>query len=58
MVREALIDLPHVIDAYAGDGVVLHMEAPATIDERAVKKLLAGFEVEVDSVARDGAAVF
>jgi len=53
-----LLDLPHVIDAYVGDGVVLHMAAPATIDERAVKKLLAGFEVEVDSIARDGAAFF
>ena len=53
-----MIDLPHVIDAYAGDGIVLHMAAPATIDERAVKKLLAGFEVEVDTIARDDAAFF
>jgi len=57
-----LIALPHVIDAYAGayagDDVVLHMAAPATMDERAVTKLLDGFEVEVESVDRDRAATF
>ena len=53
-----MIELPHVIDAYVGDDVVLHMAAPATMDERAVTKLLDGFEVEVESVDRDRAATF
>lgn len=53
-----MIALPHVIDAYAGEGIVLQMAAPATIDEEAVKELLAGLDVEVDGLVREDAAVF
>ena len=53
-----MIELPQVLDAFAGDGVVLHMAAPATLDEEAVKELLAGLDVEVEGVERKDDAVF
>lgn len=53
-VREALIELDGIQDAFVGEEVVLHLGPGARLDEEAVRAVLEKLEVQVgDAPARE-----
>ena len=46
-VREALLKLPDVIDAFADGTTIIHMKAPGKLDEAMLEKALKGTKVQL-----------